>query len=136
MKLGIAEILKKASEAKKKTDRINILRQHDSVPLRSILKAAFDPNIKFLLPEGTPPYKKSDSFEGQGMLYSEARKLYLFIEGGHNNLTPLKRQTLFINMLESIDKDDAELLVAVKDKTIPYKGITEKLVKEAFPGLF
>lgn len=135
MKLGISEILKKASEIKKKSDRIEFLRKNDSVPLRTVLKYAYDPMIKFLLPEGEPPFKKSDSFESQGMLYSEARKLYLFIDGGNPNLTTAKRQSLFINLLESIDPEDAKLVVAVKDKTIPYKGITEKLVKEAFPGL-
>jgi len=38
-------------------------------------------------------------------------------------------------LLETIDKEDAKLLIAVKDKKIPYKGITKKFVEEMYPGL-
>ena len=69
------------------------------------------------------------------MLYSVVRKLYLFIEGGNPNLTKMKREQLFINLLESIDKDDAELLVSIKDKKMPYKLITRKFVEKVYPGL-
>ncbi len=61
--------------------------------------------------------------------------MYLFLEGGNDNLTPLRREQLFISLLESIDKEDAKLMLAAKDKKIPYKGITTKLVNTAFPGL-
>ena len=69
------------------------------------------------------------------MLYQEARRLYLFLEGGNDNLTALRREQLFISFIESIDKEDAKLMLAAKDKKIPYKGITAKLVNTAFPGL-
>ncbi|NDB83826.1 MAG: hypothetical protein EB127_14045, partial [Alphaproteobacteria bacterium] len=58
-----------------------------------------------------------------------------FLEGGNNDLTKLKREQLFIGLLESLDKEDAKLLCAVKDKKLPYKGITQQVVKDAFPGL-
>jgi hypothetical protein len=135
MKLGLAEILKKASEIEKKADKIEWLRRNDSPALRALLKYAFDPKVKFLLPEGAPPYKPNTLPDLQSVLYSELRKLYLFIEGGNDNLKPTRREYLFIQLLENLDKDDAELIAAVKDKKVPYKGITKKFVEEIYPGL-
>jgi hypothetical protein len=135
MKLGLAEILKKASEIEKKADKIEWFRRNDSPALRALLKYAFDPKVKFLLPEGAPPYKPNTLPDLQSVLYSELRKLYLFIEGGNDNLKPTRREYLFIQLLENLDKDDAELIAAVKDKKVPYKGITKKFVEEIYPGL-
>jgi len=135
MKLGLAEILKKASEIEKKADKIEWIRRNDSPALRALLKYAFDPKVKFLLPEGAPPYKPNTLPDLQSVLYSELRKLYLFIEGGNDNLKPTRREYLFIQLLENLDKEDAELIAAVKDKKVPYKGITKKFVDEIYPGL-
>jgi len=134
-KLGIAEILKLSSQQKTNQEKIQVLHQHDNQVLQTILKYAFCPSIKFNLPEGAPPYKENIFDDCQPMLYQEARRLYLFIDGGNKDLTTLKRENLFIGLLESLDKEDAKLVCAMKDKKIPYKGITSKLVKEAFPGL-
>jgi hypothetical protein len=133
MRLGIAEVLKQVSEQKTKEEKINVFRKNDSSALRTVLKYALDPNVKWALPEGAPPYKPAPYLDQQSMLYSEARRLYLFIEGGNSNLTPLKRETLFIGLLESIDPEDAKVLLAAKDKKL--KGITAAIVNEAFPGL-
>ena len=130
MKLGLAEILKKASDFEKKIDKIDWLYRNDSPALRAILKYAYDPKVKFILPEGAPPYKQNQLPDLQSVLYSELRKLYLFIEGGNPNLKQTRREYLFIQLLENLDKEDAELIVAVKDKKIPYKGITKKFVEE------
>lgn len=58
-----------------------------------------------------------------------------FIEGGNPNLKQVRREYLFVQFLENLDKDDAELILAVKDKKIPYKGITKKFIEEVYPGL-
>ena len=52
-----------------------------------------------------------------------------------NDLQPLKRESLFLNLLETLDVEEAELLIAAKDKKMKYKGITKKLVKDTFPNL-
>lgn len=135
MKLGVAEILQMVSKEKSKTRRVQLLRQHQSFPLKIILQYAFDPNIEWALPEGPVPYKPNDLNDLEHVLYAEARKLYLFIEGGNPDLKQLRREALFIELLENVDKEDAKLLAAIKDKTIPYPYITYKLVKEAFPEL-
>ena len=133
MRLGIAEVLKQVSEQKTKEEKINVFRKNDSSALRTVLKYALDPAVKWALPAGAPPYKPAPYLDQQAMLYNEARRLYLFIEGGNPNLTPLKRETLFIGLLESIDPEDAKVLLAAKDKKL--KGVTAAIVNEAFPGL-
>jgi len=135
MKLSVSEILKKASEMKNENDRIQWLRNNNSVALESVLRGAFDPRIKWLLPEGAPPYKPNDLVDQQNKLYAEARKLYLFIEGGNPDLKQLRRETLFVELLESVDPEDAKLLLAIKDKHLPYPGVTPDVVTKAFPGI-
>jgi hypothetical protein len=134
MRLGIGEILKKVSESKTKEEKIEILRKNDSPAIRTVLKYALDPNIKWDLPEGAPPYKPCQFLDQHSMLYQEIRRLYLFLEGGNPNLKPIKREALFINLLESVDPLDALVLLAAKDKKLPYKNITINLINEAYPG--
>jgi hypothetical protein len=135
MKLSLSEILKQASEFDKKQDRIDFLNRWDSAALRALFKYAYDEKVKFLLPEGEPPYKPNELPDQEGILFSELRRLYLFIEGGNPNLKPTRREYLFVQLLETVNKEDAKLLIAVKDKKIPYKGITKKFVEELYPGL-
>jgi hypothetical protein len=135
MKLGIAEILKKASTITDDVARIGYLRQNQSTTLHMILRGAYDPTIKWTLPEGNPPYKPNDLVDQHHRLFTEARKLYLFVEGGSPNLKQLRRETLFVELLETIDPEDAKLLLAIKDKTLPYPGVTLDIVNQAFPGL-
>jgi hypothetical protein len=61
--------------------------------------------------------------------------MYLFVEGGNPNLSQLKREQIFIELLESVDPQDAELLVSVKDKKLPYKNINRNLIEKTYPGL-
>lgn len=135
-KKGLSEILEEVSKIKKKEERIEELRKHgDNRALLQILQYAFDPRIKWLLPEGVPPYKKNEYIDQESNLYTEMRRLYLFIEGGNPNLNPTKREMLFIGILEMVAPSDAMLLCAIKDKKLPYKTITAEIVNEAFPGL-
>jgi hypothetical protein len=135
MRLGIFQILEKAAEQKATADKIAVLREHQNGALYQILKYAYDPNIIWDLPEGIPPYKPCPHPAQDMRLISEMRRLYLFIKGGNPNLTKLRRESLFIEMIESVHPNDAIILVNAKDKKLPYKGINAKLVKEAFPGL-
>lgn len=138
MKKSMSEILDEASKITKRTDRIQYLRQNYSPQLHKVLEYAFNKFIEFDLPAGAPPFKPLGTFEAQGMLYSEARKLHIFVKGAHPGLDAMgkagsvKRESLFIAMLENVDPEDAKLLIAMKDKKVPYKGITYKLIKEAF----
>ena len=129
------EIFTQVNNAKDKPLKIEVLRKHDSQGLRQILKAAFDPKIVFDVPEGIPPYMANEAPAGTDhtSLLDEVRKLYLFIKGG-SNIAKVKKETLFIQMLEALHKDDAQALLDIKDKklNLVYKGLTENAVKEAF----
>ena len=132
----VHEIFTKINNAKDKPQKIAVLKQFDNQAMRQLLKAAFDPKIKFDLPEGNPPYIKNAAPAGteHTSLASEARKLYHFVVGGNNQITKLKKETMFIQMLEGLHGDDAEVLMAIKNKTLNnvYKGLTANLVKETF----
>ena len=132
----VHEIFTKINNAKDKPQKIAILKQFDNQAMRQLLKAAFDPKIKFDLPEGNPPYIKNEAPAGteHTSLAAEARKLYHFVVGGNNQITKLKKETMFIQMLEGLHQDDAEVLMAIKNKTLNtiYKGLTANLVKETF----
>ena len=135
MRLGIFQILEQTSELKSNEEKINFLRTNGSVALQQIFKYALDPSIVWDLPQGAPPYTPCIYPAQEMRLMSEARRLYLFIRGGNPNLTKIKREALYIELLESIHPEDAKLLISIKDKKIPYKGITLKIIKEAFPNL-
>lgn len=135
MRVGIAEFLEKVSKLKKKEEKIEALRFNDSFVVRTILQGAFDPRIKWALPEGEPPYKPSELVDQENVLLHDARKLVHFIEGGTPGLKQIRREAMFVEMLETVTPADAKLLCAIKEKKLPWKGITAEIVKEAFPGL-
>ena len=130
------EILTKVNNAKDKPKKIEVLKQNDSLPLRQVLKGAFDPKIEWDLPPGNPPYQVNDAPAGteHTTLYTEAKKLWHFVKGADEALSKTKKEIMFIQMLEGLHKDDAELMVAVKEKELNkrYKGLTDAVVKEAF----
>ena len=132
----MSEIATKINNAKDKPKKLKVLKEHDSVALRQVLKGAFDPNIEWLLPKGDVPYTANDAPIGteHTMLLQEAKRLYLFTKGGDNTLTRNKRETLFIQMLEGLSAQEAEFLITVVNKKVnnKYKGFTANLVKEAF----
>ena len=133
------EIIEWCSKGKTRKDKIARLEKNSGPMLKTILGYTFDPNVKWLLPEGNPPYKQTpDGLEVHGALMAELRRLYLFVEGPtetQQKLKPHRRETLFIELLESVHPDDAKLLLSMKERKLPVKGITRKLVAEAFPNL-
>ena len=119
-------------EARKK-----VLLENESNPLKDLLRYAFHPDIKFALPSAEPPFKTIGSPDEYNptYLYPNIRKFYLYIEGGHDGLTQLRREQLFIQMLESLHPKEAKVVIQVKDKKLKYRGLTYKLVKETFPEI-
>lgn len=137
MAVALPTIFAEVSKAKTKEAKKEVLLRHEqNGALKEILKYTFNPDIKFLLPPGNPPYKTVvDESENPTYLYGLVRKLYLFVEGGNPNLKQARREYLFIELLESIHPLEAELLLQIKDKKIKCKGLTYNLVKETFPEL-
>jgi len=132
----VHEIFTQINNAKDKPKKIAVLKQHDNPAMRQLLKAAFDPKIEWDLPEGIPPYIANEAPAGteHTSLLSEAKKLYHFVVGGNNTINKLKKETMFIQMLEGLQQKDAEVLIAIKNKNLNnvYKGLTAQMVKETF----
>tara|TARA_B100000214_G_C23521856_1_gene425391 strand:- start:33 stop:527 length:495 start_codon:yes stop_codon:yes gene_type:complete len=130
------EIFTKINNAKDKPAKIAVLKQYDNQAMRMLLKAAFDPKIKFDLPAGDPPFIRNEAPAGteHTSLASEAKKLFHFVVGGNNTINKLKKETMFIQMLEGLQEKDADVLMSIKNKNLNnlYKGLTANLVKETF----
>ena len=92
-----SEILDKVSKLKTKQQKISFLRKNNTDALRQVLKASFDPKVKWALPEGEVPYIANDAPEGTEHtdLSYESRKLYHFIVGGNPQLSQNKRESMF-----------------------------------------
>ena len=136
----ISEVLKKAGELKTKKEKVAYLRANNSLPLRSILKGAFDSSVEFNLPKGEPPYRKDDAPKGfePSNLYKIQRRFKFFAKGGIGERMPaVKREKMFIDALESLHLDEAQLLLDMKNQKLggKYNGITPKLISEIWPSL-
>ena len=137
MKLLISEVLQKVHSAKTKAEKVKLLQNNNTNALRALLIANFDESIVSLLPEGTVPYEKNDAPVGteHTVLEQEYRKLYLFFKGG-STIKQSQRENLFIQMLEGLSVEEAELLILVKDKALNKKyRITRACVENAFPSI-
>ena len=136
------DIFQQVSDEPIKADKIRILKENDSPALRSLLAYTYDPRITWMLPKGTPPYEPLDErLDQQTRLAQQIRKLYLFTAGPgplndtQRNLKPIRREQLFIQILEGVDPNDAKVLLMMKDRKLLYKGLTRNLVAETFPNL-
>ena len=137
MKLLISEVIKKASNAKTKAEKIKILQENNSQALRSVLKWNFEPKIISDIPEGEVPFKRNDAPIGteHTMLEREAKNLWRFIKGA-NSLARFKREQLFVQMLEGLHESEADIICLVKDKQLHKKyRITKAVVTSAFPNI-
>ena len=134
----VSEVLTEAGKIIKRDDRIKFLQLNKSPGLTDILRIQYDDTIVSALPEGAPNYRQDDA--PKDYQYTVLNKAYTqfkyFFKGPiANDMKPLKRESLFLNLLETLHVEEAELLIAAKDKKMKYKGITKKLVRDAFPNL-
>ena len=138
-RLLITEVLRKVSNAKTKAEKINLLREHNSNALRQILIWNFDDSVVSMIPEGDVPFTPNDAPLGTDhtRLEQEYRGLFRFVKGGQDSLKRTKRESMFIQLLEGLSKDEAELVCLVKDGklTSKYKRITKTVIQEAFPQI-
>ena len=138
-RLLISEILRKVSNAKTKAEKIKLLQTNNSQALRSLLIWNFDERVISMVPEGDVPYTPNDAPVGTDhtRLEQEARGLYRFVKGGQDSLKSIKRESMFVQLLEGLAAEEAELLCLVKDGNLnsKYKRITKAVVQEAFPQI-
>ena len=134
----VTEILQKVSSAKTKKEKVDLLREYNQDALRAILIINFDESLKFLLPDGEVPFTPNDAPAGteHTRLVHEYRGLYRFFKGGDASIKGMKREQLFVQLLEGLHQDEANMLVAACNKDLQSKyRITKQAVSEAFPSI-
>ena len=101
-------------------------------PLGKLFMHAFTAEGKFLLPDGEPPFRPDPMPQGVGQInfITEIRKFDLFCR---KDLTPTKRESLFIQLLEVVHPNEAKIIIAVKDQKLTdlYPNITRQVVADA-----
>jgi len=136
MRLEIHEVVEKLAKARSKKAKVEILRENDSGALRDLCRGVFDDRIVWLLPTGKPPpYTPAPENSYPASFLKKCINLAYFAKGGKgDNLPPVRREKMFIELLEAIHPKDAELVIKMINKEVP-KGLTRSSVEEAFPNL-
>ena len=162
----IFEVLELVSKQRSNVKKVEVLKTYDDASLKTILIWNFDETVISLLPEGDVPYastgeqtsysgtlssKVDDAVskmselgsnslgsmdQGKSSIRKEYQMFFNFVKGGNNGLSSLRRETMFINILQGLHPKEAELLCLVKDKKLSDKyKITLDNVKEAYPDI-
>ena len=132
------EILELVNDARSKAKKVDILREYETDALKSLFIWNFDPSVISMLPEGEVPYNKNEVPVGTDhtSLRREYKQLYHFVKGGNDQLSKTRRESMFIQMLEGLHPDEAEILVLVKDGQLNKKyKVTRDAVEEAYPDI-
>jgi len=162
----VFEVLEAASKQRTKVKKIEVLKKYSHPSVMAILIWNFDDTAISLLPEGDVPYgsNKEDSLvtgtlsdkisdavgmmnesgskslgsqdQGKASIRAEYKKFYNFLKGGNSGLSSLRRETIFINILEGLHPLEAEILILVKDKRLTEKyNITKEIASAAYPQI-
>ena len=134
----LSEVLAKVSKQRTKAKKIQVLKENESLHLKAILIWNFDDTVVSVLPEGEVPYNKNEAPAGTEHTYlaHEWKVLYNFVKGGNDFLRPVKREQLFLQLLEGLHPDEADIVCLVKDKNLTEKyKLSRPVVEEAFPDI-
>jgi hypothetical protein len=136
---NVYEIFEEVSKTNSKNEKMQILRNNATYALKNVLKGTFDPNISFVF-DKIPEYKPSDAPPGLGYssIHQELGRVYLFEKNSPKvspSLTMKRKEEILIQMLESLEKREAEVFANMLLKKQRVKGLTYNLVKETFPDL-
>lgn len=135
---SVAEIFSEASKLKVKKDKIEFLsRFRHRKDLEHIVKGAYHPAIEWLVPDGPLP---------EGVVLSDvpgvdladdrlvrAYRQFKYLVKGGPNMSNSKRENMYLNMIRSLHESEAQLLMSIVGKKLPYKGMTRTLMLEVFP---
>ena len=132
------EILELVTEQKTDAKKVAILKEYECDILKSLFIWNFDDSIISLLPEGKVLYKPNENPLGtdHSSLRREQRNLYMFVKGGNDALSTIRRETIFIQMLEGLHPKEADIIVAVKDGDLEdMYDVPFEVVEEAYPDI-
>jgi len=135
----VSELFAAVHGKKTKVDKVKLLKEHIRDDVKALFIWNFDKGISSALPPGDVPYKKNEAPANSGghtRLVHEWRTLYNYVRGGNDRLPQMKRETMFVQLLESLHAGEADLLMLVKDKELQKKyRITRQVVEEAYPDI-
>ena len=132
------EIFEKCQELKTRDERLALCKANDSFAVRTILQLAYNKKIKLDLPEGAPPFNEDKGPEGlQPVNINKALKPLGQLSTFRKDIPKIKKERIFIGILESLHPKDAEVLVMAKDKKFhkTYTKVTEAFVEKLMPEL-
>lgn len=132
------EILDLVHEQESEEDKIKVLKTYENDALKTLLIWNFDESIISLLPQGEVPYQPNESPLGvdHSSLRRDYKNLYNFVKGGNDSLSKIRRETIFIQILESLHPNEAEVLILVKDKKLSDKyDINIDVVQKSYPDI-
>jgi hypothetical protein len=160
------EVLSLASKQRTKAKKIEVLKKYEDNSLKAIFIWNYDSSVISLLPQGDVPYAGVDeqnSFsgtlsgkigdavskmnelgsnslgsqdQGRSSIRKEFKRFYNFIKNGNDSLSSLRRETMFINVLQGLHPLEAEILCLIKDKKLETKyKITQEIVSQAYPDI-
>ena len=134
----VHEVLDLVDSQRSKAKKIQILQEYSDDALKAILIWNFDPTAISIIPSGPVPYKENEVPVGTDhtSLRREWKNLYHFLKGGNDSLSTMRRETMFIQMLEGLHPEEAKIICLVKDKDLEsrYK-ITYDMVQQAYPDI-
>lgn len=129
---GLSEILEETTKQSPEHQGEYLRRQWNPT-LGQLIRYAYDGTFEWDLPEGEPPYTPNQFLDQESNLYTETRRLYVFMKGTGDHVPQSRKEMLFVQLLESLSKADAILLCKIKDGSLPY-GITQEFIIKELPG--
>jgi len=135
---SVAEILSEASKLKAKKDKVEFLSQYKNrEDMEHIIKGAYHPALVWLVPDGPLPEDVQLS-DVPGVDLADDRLIrayrqFRYLVKGGPDMKQSKREDIYLNILRAVHKSEAELLMSVVSKKLPYKGLTRALMLETFP---
>jgi hypothetical protein len=134
----IHEVLELASNQRSRAKKVEILQEYESDALKALFIWNFDDTVISMIPEGQVPYKENEVPVGTDhtSLRREWKHLYNFVKGGNDSISSLRRETMFIQILEGLHPEEAKILCLVKDKALQSKyKITYEVIAQAYPDI-
>ena len=136
---NLYEVFDEFEMASSKKDKMAVIEKNLSKTLVQVFELAYHPDYQWLITEMPVEYKIPDTLPGisRCQLSTEIRKLYLFRKGDPSaeKLTDQKRKQLLLQLIESLEPREAEVVIGILSKDLGVKGLTYKFIKEAFPKL-
>ena len=133
----VFEVLDLASKQRSAAKKVEVLKNYEHDSLKMVFIWNFDTSVISMLPPGDVPYGDlKEANRGRTSLRREYQNLYHYVKGGNDSLTSLRREMMFINLLEGLHPSESEVLVKTKDKKLEelYK-VPLDVVKQAYPDV-